>query len=68
MKFGFNRPVVSEEMFENDTHTYIHTYPRSTEVYRYYKLTCEPKGSGKLIMLVISVNSALEGLQGLKTL
>ena len=28
MKFGFNRPVVSEEkMFENvDIHTYIHTH------------------------------------------
>ena len=36
-------PVVSEEMFENDdTHTYICTYIRTTEAYLYYKFTSEP--------------------------
>ena len=29
-------------------HTNIHTYERTTEAYLYYKLTKEPKGSGKL--------------------
>ena len=54
MKFGFNLPLVSEEMFENgDTHTYIDTYihtHRLQEAYLYYKLTYEPKpkGSGEL--------------------
>ena len=45
-----NSPVVSEEMFENvdNTHTYIPTYPWTPEVYLYYKLTYEPKGSGEL--------------------
>ena len=47
MKFGFNRPVVSEEkMFENIDNT--HTYIRTTEAYLSYKLTTEPKGSAQL--------------------
>ena len=51
MKFGFNRPVVSEDkMFENidNTHTYTHTFIRTTEAYLSCKLTTEPKGSGEL--------------------
>ena len=30
------------------THTHTHTHTRTTEVYLYYKLTNEPKGSGEL--------------------
>ena len=46
-------PVVSEKkMFENvdNTHTHTYTYIQTTETYLYYKLTTEPKGSGKLKM------------------
>ena len=32
--------------------TYIHTYIRTTESYLYYKLTNEPKGSGKIKRMV----------------
>ena len=64
MKFGFNRPVVSEkQMFEIvDIHvyicTYIHTYIHTDDrAYLSYKLTTEPKGTGELITNVENGNN-----------
>ena len=40
--------VPEEKMFEYVDNTHIHTYKWTTEVYLYFKLTNEPKGSGEL--------------------
>ena len=49
MKFGFNQSsgFRGEDVWKC-WHTYIHTYIWTTEAHLHYKLTNEPKGSGKL--------------------